>query len=185
MHAALLKEFSTTGISLEGARIQKVLPGPPGSHRLALIDLERICWYEDPFLESAELYCVPAALLAGICSRETRCRNIIGDHGNGVGLMQIDKRYHPFATEKGAMTPDRNIEYAARLLASNWTALCRDMSKASWTYAEKLRGAVAAYNSGLRNVQTWERMDVGTTQNDYSADVWERARAFYPYFSEK
>ena len=37
-------------------------------------------------------------------------------------------------------------------------------------------GAVAAYNFGTDDVWTWERLDVGTTGNDYSNDVMARAQ---------
>lgn len=184
MHAALLSEFSTTGISPEGAKAQKVLPGPPGSHRLALIDLPRLLHFKAEFEHAAKVANVPSALLAAICSRETHGRNVVGDGGNGIGLMQIDKRYHTFASTKEAMVPEENIKYGALLLREYWNAMCSQKDKVCWTYAETLRGAVCAYNSGVKNVRTWDKMDQGTTQNDYSADVWERARALLPHFKE-
>jgi len=36
--------------------------------------------------------------------------------------------------------------------------------------------AVAAYNSGVSNVQTIERMDIGVTDDDYGSDVIARAQ---------
>ncbi len=35
---------------------------------------------------------------------------------------------------------------------------------------------MAAYNFGVRNVQTLGGLDKGTTNNDYSGDVMERAK---------
>lgn len=184
MYSALLEEFSTSGISAAGAKAQKVSPGPSGSHRLALIDLQQLLKYEGEFRGSALWHRVPAALLAAICSRETHGLNIVGDGGNGLGLMQIDKRYHTFARTGDVMTPDANIQYAAQLLTNNWQYFCKEATKQTWTYAEKLRAAVCAYNAGLNCPQTWANMDIGTTQNDYSADVWERARVLLPYFKD-
>lgn len=37
-------------------------------------------------------------------------------------------------------------------------------------------GGVAAYNFGVDDVRTWERLDVGTTNGDYSNDVIARAQ---------
>lgn len=40
-------------------------------------------------------------------------------------------------------------------------------------------GGVAAYNFGVKNVQTWSRLDVGSTNNDFSNDVIARAQYLY------
>lgn len=37
-------------------------------------------------------------------------------------------------------------------------------------------GGVAAYNFGVRNVRTWDKLDIGTTHNDYSNDVIAQAQ---------
>ncbi len=39
-------------------------------------------------------------------------------------------------------------------------------------------GGISAYNAGVKNVRTYERMDVGTTGGDYSNDVVARAQWF-------
>jgi hypothetical protein len=45
-----------------------------------------------------------------------------------------------------------------------------------WTDAQVLQGAIAAYNFGIDNVQTWENLDQGTTNDDYSSDIIARAQ---------
>jgi zinc D-Ala-D-Ala carboxypeptidase len=47
-----------------------------------------------------------------------------------------------------------------------------------WESEYILKGAIAAYNFGPSNVQTRENIDLGTTNDDYGADVLARAR-FY------
>ncbi|KAH0624621.1 hypothetical protein JD844_032279 [Phrynosoma platyrhinos] len=36
-------------------------------------------------------------------------------------------------------------------------------------------GGISSYNAGTKNVQTYDRLDVGTTKNDYANDVVARA----------
>jgi peptidoglycan hydrolase-like protein with peptidoglycan-binding domain len=62
------------------------------------------------------------------------------------------------------------------ILASFRTQIAK--RHADWHPERQLQGAVAAYNSGVGNVQTLDGMDKGTTGNDYSNDVWARARFF-------
>jgi hypothetical protein len=52
----------------------------------------------------------------------------------------------------------------------------------SWPDEDVLKGALVAYNSGLRNVQTIARMDSGTTGNDYGADVMARGQFYLQHF---
>jgi hypothetical protein len=47
-----------------------------------------------------------------------------------------------------------------------------------WSQEYQLKGAVAAYNMGAKNVQTISGMDNGTTGGDYSNDVIARAQFF-------
>ena len=47
-----------------------------------------------------------------------------------------------------------------------------------WPEEQLLKGAVAAYNVGVSNIKTIDGMDVGTTHDDYSADVLARAQYF-------
>ena len=41
-----------------------------------------------------------------------------------------------------------------------------------------LKGGISAYNAGVSNVQSYDRMDVGTTGNDYSHDTVARAQYY-------
>ena len=48
-----------------------------------------------------------------------------------------------------------------------------------------LKGAVAAYNFGTRNVRTAANIDGGTTGGDYSGDVMERAKRIRQRLQQK
>jgi hypothetical protein len=61
-------------------------------------------------------------LLGAVAAQETggpgalEGRNVVGDHGHGHGVFQIDDRWHPFATTPAAMDPAQNADYAAATL---------------------------------------------------------------------
>ena len=50
-------------------------------------------------------------------------------------------------------------------------------------YPVHATGAVAAYNFGVKNVQSWDGLDRGTTGNDYSNDVMARAQYLVRHFN--
>ena len=135
----------------------------------------------DRFDNAAARYGIPVEILAGIASRESR----VGKHLNAAGydeekkaygIMQIDERYHKRKGKK----PDsqEHIDQAASILAKNKQAIDEDKRFAKWTEEQRMRAAVAAYNFGLGNVKSWKGLDVGTTGNDYSKDVMERANMY-------
>lgn len=184
---SILFDLETKGCGTVTAAAEGIVfLGSPGegvraSERIAQSDTCRLAAFKDLFIEAGAQYYLPPALLAAICSRETHAKNVVGDRGNGIGLMQIDKRYHAlFATNKKlAMSPRDNIVYAAGLL-DRYRRYLEGVLK--WTPAQTLLGAVVAYNSGPKNVQSLDKMDVGTTGGDYGSDVWARARYLAKYF---
>jgi len=82
-------------------------------------------------------------LLAAVAAQETggpganAGRNIVGDHGHGHGLFQIDDRWHAFARGPGAMDPAKNADYAAGMLSGLLQRFGGDAHK-----------ALSAYNAG-------------------------------------
>lgn len=125
------------------------------------------------YIETWDNTGVHPLILMAIISRETRCKNVIGDNGHGHGFMQIDDRYHPGFTESNdPLSPLENLKYGAELLVEYYWKVASNHP--SWTHYWALRGAFVAYNSGVKNVQSQERIDVGTTGNDYSYDVMRR-----------
>jgi peptidoglycan hydrolase-like protein with peptidoglycan-binding domain len=179
---AILSKYHPTGASAVTARQDGLQAGVAASHKMAKTDLARIKQYAPAFEAAGKKYNLPPALLAAIASRESRGGAALdsrgyGDHGNGFGLMQVDKRYHSL---KGGPHSAAHIDQAAGILKSYLNQV--KANHPSWPPEQQLRGAVAAYNSGVSNVQTIKNMDVGTTGNDYSNDVWARAQALAPHF---
>ncbi len=152
--------------------------GIPASERMAKKDFSLIQKYVGIFVEVGKEKSLPPALLAAICSRESRGGAALdatghGDHGHGFGLMQIDDRSHD---ARGAWDSKEHVSQAADILK---VSLEKVQAKfPDWSAAQQLRGAVAAYNFGVKNLQTIGGMDKGTTGGDYSADTWARARYF-------
>ncbi len=179
---AILSKYNPTGASEVTARQDGLHAGPAASHKMAETDRARLQKYAPEFAAAGKKYGLPPALLAAIASRESRGGAALdsrgyGDHGNGYGLMQVDKRFHKL---EGGPYSTAHIEQAAGILKSDLNAVKK--AHPSWPPEQQLRGAVAAYNSGTGNVQTIKGMDVGTTGNDYSNDVWARAQQLAPHF---
>ncbi len=182
----LLFSHTTTGASArttrqDGAHHNDV--GVAASQRMANTDMQRILQYADLFVEVGNEFGFPPALLAAIASRETRGRNeLFGDHGNGVGLMQVDIRFHEDranAIRNAATEREQTklgIEFGATVLKEMYDRVSE--KHPDWDEVWTLRGAITAYNSGSGNVATQGGLDRGTTGNDYSADVWERAKVY-------
>jgi hypothetical protein len=82
-------------------------------------------------------------LLAAVAAQETggpgsdSGANVVGDHGHGHGLFQIDDRWHAFAATPAAMDPGANADYAAGMLRG---LLDR--------YGGNVHMALSAYNAG-------------------------------------
>ncbi|MFL5344075.1 MAG: peptidoglycan-binding protein [Hyalangium sp.] len=179
---AILSKYKPTGASEVTAHQDGLHAGVAASHKMAETDRARLQKYAPEFAAAGKKYGLPPALLAAIASRESRGGAALdsrgfGDHGNGYGLMQVDKRYHKL---EGGPHSTAHIEQAAGILKADLNAVKK--AHPSWPPEQQLRGAVAAYNSGAGNVQTIKNMDVGTTGNDYSNDVWARAQDLAPHF---
>jgi peptidoglycan hydrolase-like protein with peptidoglycan-binding domain len=180
---AILFEYDPSGASFATAKqdglAQKGITGVDASRRMAETDAKKLKPHMEKFAVVAKEFGLPPALLAAIASRESRggsaLKNGLGDNGNGFGLMQVDKRFH---TIEGRDDPAGlpHIRQATSILAGFRDAVAQ--RHPDWHDERQLQGAVAAYNSGVKNVQTLDGMDKGTTGNDYSNDVWARAR-FY------
>jgi peptidoglycan hydrolase-like protein with peptidoglycan-binding domain len=179
---SILQRYQPSGASGRTASQDGLSAGVGASHQMAMNDLPRLKKYEQAFSDAGRKHGVPPALLAAICSRESRGGAILdsrglGDNGNGFGLMQVD-----FGSHKpvGGPYSKEHIDQAAGILKSMLNEV--KAKHPDWPAEQQLRGAVAAYNSGAGNVRTQAGMDRGTTGNDYSNDVWARAQALAPHF---
>lgn len=140
--------------------------------------------------------------LLAVGSRESnldpKYLRITGDHGNGFGPWQVDKRYFPEWTRTDAWKDPREAVFkGADILArkrqeildtkgKRQTVTSRSGSKATFTGKpfthEQLRLiSFAAYNSGMWAYYHFSQSgnpDRGTTGKDYSADVNQRSKVF-------
>ena len=174
-----------------------------------IAELAELAKYEGAVTAAAAKHDLPAAVLAGIGSREsgwglalrppgpggtgdflrrrypTRFRSgqLPPDGaGFGRGLLQIDFDAHPFARSGPWRDPSANIDYGASVLATAMSFL-RDRSNLAGD--RLLRAAVAAYNSGagnvLRALTSGLDVDYYTAGHNYSADVLDRAGWFHAH----
>jgi soluble lytic murein transglycosylase-like protein len=139
--------------------------------------------YLDFVFEAAQAHRIDPFIILGIGSRETfwgalwnAGPDIIGDNGNGYGLMQADKRYHKEHIESGDWKdPKKHIDYCTGLLRWNF----------NYFHGKHLvdpvltRCAIASYNASfgrvLAAVLRADDPDSVTTGRNYSADVLRRA----------
>ncbi|XP_060783351.1 lysozyme g-like [Neoarius graeffei] len=171
-------KIDTTGASETTAKQDKLtIKGVEASFKLAGHDLKNMEQYKDIITKVGKAKQMDPAVIAGIISRESRAGAVLvngwGDHGNGFGLMQVDKRYH---TPKGAWNSEEHVTQGTEILIDSIKVIQKKFS--SWSKEQQFKGGISAYNAGPGNVRTYERMDIGTTGNDYANDVVARAQWF-------
>lgn len=164
--------------TVRGERLDQ--SGVAASEALAERDRARVVALAQRLVTVAESEGIAAPLLAAIASRETECGRLLkpggyGADGQDFGLMQVNRHAHKL---QGTDSPSSlaHIRQAARILRG-FVAEMR-AKHSTWTEAQVLQGAVAAYNVGPGNVRTLGGMDVGTTHDDYSNDVVARAQYY-------
>jgi len=131
-----------------------------------------------------------ATTLAGLMDRESnggeklrpRGARGTGDGGHGLGLMQLDDRFHPGLKEQPELWGNAawNTLTGAGELADRFR---RAVEVAALAPSRRLEYALAAYNADAERVflgagDPADNPDVHTTGGDYSADVLARAEAF-------
>ncbi|NXC44833.1 LYG protein, partial [Penelope pileata] len=173
-----LSDIETTGALERTAKPEGLsYAGVPASEKIAQGDLKNMEKYKEKIIRVANSKGIEPALVAAIISREshagTTLKNGEGDHGNGFGLMQVDKRYHMVT---GAWDSEEHIAQGTDILCQSITQIQKKFP--AWSKEQQLKGGISAYNAGTDHVRTYERMDVGTTHDDYANDVVARAKFF-------
>ncbi|XP_062457575.1 lysozyme g-like protein 2 [Rhea pennata] len=168
----------TTGASCKTAKPEKLnYCGVAASRKIAERDLRSMDRYKTLIKKVGQKLCVEPAVIAGIISRESHAgkalKNGWGDNGNGFGLMQVDRRSHK---PVGEWNGERHLIQGTEILISMIKAMQRKFPR--WTKEQQLKGGISAYNAGPGNVRTYERMDIGTTHDDYANDVVARAQYY-------
>nr|XP_039265451.1 lysozyme g-like [Styela clava] len=170
-------KVETTGASAETAKQDKLsYHGVAASRKMAQTDASAMATYKSKILVAAKKYCVQAAVIAGIISRETRAGKVLMSDGfgfdrSGFGLMQVDKGSH---NPQGGAFSQTHINQGTKILVDMLKGV-RNKHK-SWSKLWVYKGGISAYNAGVKNVRTYAGMDVGTTGNDYGNDVVARAK---------
>ncbi|NXT47013.1 LYG protein, partial [Pluvianellus socialis] len=173
-----IMNVDTTGASEATAKPEGLsYAGVPASEKIAEKDLKNMKKYQAKITKVGNSKCIDPAVIAGIISRESHAGIVLengwGDHGNGFGLMQVDKRYHKLV---GSWDSEEHLAQGTEILCGMIKAIQKKFP--TWTKEQQLKGGISAYNAGPNNVQTYDRMDIGTTHNDYANDVVARAK-FY------
>jgi len=202
----ILIDYRPTGASSEtaaqlpnnGTDKPDQITGVAASEALVKEDMGRLNEHREVIEQVAKEKNIPPALLAAIISRETRAGNTLdsvgwGDEGNAFGVMQVDKRVHDISegtqnqiycsgTAGCIWDPwsKEHLSQGADILLGNLAHIqSPERGKGhhpDWPIERQWQGAVAAYNFGPGNVQNIDEIDKGTTGNDYSNDVWARAK---------
>ncbi|NXG78985.1 LYG protein, partial [Baryphthengus martii] len=151
--------------------------GVKASQKIAERDLAAMNRYKAIIKRVGEKLCIEPAVIAGIISRESHAgkalKNGWGDNGNGFGLMQVDKNYHK---PLGSWNSETHITQGTNILVSMIKTIQKKFPR--WTKDQQLKGGISAYNAGPGNVQSYDKMDIGSTHNDYSNDVVARAQYY-------
>ncbi|TRY83937.1 hypothetical protein DNTS_014668 [Danionella cerebrum] len=168
-----ISNIDTTGASEVTAKQDNLtVKGVEASKKLAEHDLARMAQYKSKIFNVARAKQMDPAVIAAIISRESRAGAALkdgwGDHGNGFGLMQVDKRYHKLV---GAWDSEEHLTQGTEILIS----FIKDIRTKfpQWTQDQCFKGGISAYNAGVKNVRTYENMDVGTTggQHDHPSPL--------------
>ena len=183
-----LRNCQTEGCSQASAEAEGLAQsGVSASHEIAKQDLKNIT----PTLlasikKVAKKFDVPTEIIAALASRESHIGRALGRHGNkpgwgdnnqGWGILQVDRQKGTRAI-RGLNSPDSqdHIEQAMEIFTASRDTV--RLKHPDWSDENILKGACVAYNAGASNVRTIEKMNEGTTHNDYGDDVIARAQ-FY------
>ncbi|XP_054634371.1 lysozyme g-like [Dunckerocampus dactyliophorus] len=171
-----IMKVETTGAGKKtSGQDQLSFTGVAASHAMAQTDLSKMNNYKINITKVGEETGLDPAIIAGIISRESRAGNALtdgwGDNGNAWGLMQVDKRYH---TLQGAWNSVEHLHQGTKILIGFINEIKKKFP--NWTAEQQLKGGIASYNFGTKNVQTLGGMDRGTSGDDYSSDVVARAQ---------
>ncbi|PVD35805.1 hypothetical protein C0Q70_02771 [Pomacea canaliculata] len=155
--------------------------GTTASHSAVHLHITTLNNMKTCYEQVAHTHCIEASVIAAIASRESNGGDSLtaggyGDNGHAWGILQCDFTHSGLpCKECGARTCCHIEMMVGRLLIPYINQVAA--KHPTWSKSRLCRVCgVAAYNSGVGNVQTWAGLDHGTTGNDYSNDVIARAK---------
>ncbi|NXI80091.1 LYG protein, partial [Rhipidura dahli] len=142
--------------------------------RTAEADLVRLRRYEIPIRRVARNLCLDPALIGAIMSQESRVGLLLDDGWDRgrqkYGLMQISRQQlQPYVV----WDSEEHINQCSNILVLSINEV--RARHPTWTWDRQLRGGMSAYNAGVDTVQTYDKMDIGKTNNSAN-DLAVRAR---------
>jgi hypothetical protein len=166
---------------------------PPKRTILAQLRRLRRTGFADKLEKAAVKHKFPNSYFFAIASRETNCRNILGDLRNGefhgIGIVQIDIQHSIARKARNSgswkTNPDPLIDFGAQMLQNN-LAKAKDEFP-NLTEQEQLKIAASGYNGGIARAISGQRQgdsDRHTTGMDYGRDVMARKAIFEQLIAE-
>jgi hypothetical protein len=119
---------------------------------------------------------------------------MLGDGNNGIGIIQIDIRWHKIAAEakrtgSWRTNPKPLVEYGVQMLKNNSIAATAHFGDKPWfSLTSALKIAASGYNSGLTRALKAAGegdSDKYTTGRDYGKDVMKRMVVFQEFLDEE
>src|SRR5579871_353867 len=162
---------------------------PPQSQLLIQLQRLQATGFDVLLTQFAQANGLPPSFFFAIASRETNCRNILGDvqedGAHGVGIIQIDIQ-HPIAkqardTGSWKTNPAPLIEFGAKLLSADIIQVKHILPALQGD--DILKVAASGYNCGIARAIRAAGFasgdsDIFTTGKDYGADVIARMTIF-------
>ncbi|KAH9510363.1 hypothetical protein Btru_042896 [Bulinus truncatus] len=159
--------------------------GVAASNYSASIDIPYINRYRACYKTVADKYGLQTSLLAAIASRESRSGYLIeatkgyGRGGQAYGIMQCDLKRSGLPCTS---VPWNSCAHIDMMTGRALVPYIRQVAKKrpTWPPVRQLQGGCSAYNTyGNVNLNSVDYLDVGTTDGDYSNDVYARAQYYY------
>lgn len=165
------------------------MPTPTKAQLQTQLNNLKTTGFADMLSQFAQENNLPTTFLYAIASRETNCKNILGDPQadglHGVGIIQIDIQ-HPIAKQardsgSWKTNPAPLIEFGAKLLAVDVVQVKHLLP--TLTGNDMLKVAASGYNCGITRAiraagSSSGDSDTFTTGKDYGRDVIARMTIF-------
>ena len=162
--------------------------GVQASNEIAEKDWPAVQNYLPCFNRVGNKHNVPPCVIAGMASRESHVGKDLNStngwsaNNQSYGILQCDIQTSGLGrqgcTQSGWDTCDLVETVIEKVFLPKLQDVANQIPSKKWAPERQLQAAVAAYNLDIKKVQEWDRLDDGSTGNDYSNDVIARAQYF-------